>query len=126
MHINHIACWTNDLDRLSDFYCRYFDAEIQPLYENPKRNYSSRFLVFPGGSRLEIMHIPDLKDHMSDPRIGLAHIAFSTGSKEAVDQLTGRLKEDGYTLMDGPRLTGDGYYESAFLDPDGNRIEITV
>lgn len=27
---------------------------------------------------------------------------------------------------DGPRRTGDGFYESAVLDPEGNRIEITV
>ncbi|BCY18009.1 hypothetical protein hrd7_18580 [Leptolinea sp. HRD-7] len=72
------------------------------------------------------MHIPGLKDQIPDQRVGLAHIAFSTGSKEAVDQLTARLKQEGYTLLDGPRLTGDGYYESAFLDPDGNRVEITV
>jgi lactoylglutathione lyase len=126
MHINHIGCWTNDLDRLSDFYCRYFEAEVQPLYENPTHSYSSRTLVFPGGSRLELMHIPGLDGHTTDPRIGLAHIAFSIGSKEAVDQLTDRLKNAGFSLLDGPRLTGDGYYESAFRDPDGNRVEITV
>lgn len=126
MHINHIACWTNNLERLCDFYTRYFDAEVQPLYENQAREYSSRFLVFPGGSRLEIMHIPGLEDHRSNHRIGLAHIAFSTGSREAVDHLAARLKSDGFTLLDGPRLTGDGYYEAAFSDPDGNRLEITV
>jgi lactoylglutathione lyase len=26
--------------------------------------------------------------------------------------------------FDGPRRTGDGYYESVVVDPDGNRIEI--
>ena len=36
-----------------------------------------------------------------------------------------QLREDGFRILDGPRQTGDGYYECAFLDPDGNRIEIT-
>ena len=44
----------------------------------------------------------------------------------AVDELTQRLVNDGYERLDGPRRTGDGYYESVVLDPEGNRIEITV
>jgi lactoylglutathione lyase len=28
--------------------------------------------------------------------------------------------------VDGPRRTGDGYYESVVLDPEGNRLELTV
>ena len=54
------------------------------------------------------------------------HIAILTGSEKQVDQLTAQLREDGYKIMDGPRHTGDGYYESVVLDPDGNRIEITI
>jgi lactoylglutathione lyase len=48
------------------------------------------------------------------------------GSEQGVDSLTSRLREDGYAVVDGPRRTGDGYYESVVLDPDGNRVEITV
>ena len=33
---------------------------------------------------------------------------------------------DGYQRLDGLRRTGDGYYESVVLDPEGNRLEITV
>jgi lactoylglutathione lyase len=58
--------------------------------------------------------------------MGLTHIAFSVGSEQRVDALTQRLREDGFTILDGPRRTGDGYYESVALDPDGNRIEITA
>ena len=59
-------------------------------------------------------------------RFGYAHIAFSVGSKDAVDSLTQRMKEDGYPAISGPRTTGDGYYESCILGFEGNLIEITV
>jgi lactoylglutathione lyase len=127
MHINHIACWTQNLERLADFYTRYFGAEIQPVYQNKAKQFTSRFLVFPGGSRIEIMNRPDIQSRSTDePHIGYVHVAFSVGSKEAVDHLTEQLRADGFTPIDGPRWTGDGYYESTILDPDGNRIEITL
>jgi lactoylglutathione lyase len=58
--------------------------------------------------------------------MGLTHLAISLGSEAAVDELTARLQSDGVTVLDGPRRTGDGYYESVVLDPEGNRIEITA
>jgi len=59
-------------------------------------------------------------------RMGLTHVAISVGSEQWVDELTQRLKADGFPVLDGPRRTGDGYYESVVVDPDGNRIEITA
>ena len=58
-------------------------------------------------------------------RTGYAHIAFSVGSKEKVDELTAQLKADGYEAVSGPRTTGDGYYESCMVAIEGNQIEIT-
>jgi lactoylglutathione lyase len=57
---------------------------------------------------------------------GLTHYAISVGSIEKVDQLTEQLRSDRYIIVGEPRATGDGYYESVILDPDGNRVEITV
>ena len=54
------------------------------------------------------------------------HLAITVGSERLVDELTQRIKDDGYQVLDGPRRTGDGYYESVVVDPDGNRIEITA
>lgn len=129
MHIEHIAVWTNDLERLKSFYEKYFDACAGDKYTNRKKEFESYFLEFTTGARLELMSMPGIAENRTDEdrrSTGFVHLAFSTGSSEQVDALTGRLRRDGYTVADGPRRTGDGYYESVVLDPDGNRIEITI
>lgn len=126
MHVHHIAIWTSDLERLRAFYQTYFGAQSGALYSNPAKQYTSYFLSFADGARLELMSVPVIQPAPSTPAAGLAHLAFSTGSAEGVDRLTRRLQQDGYTLASAPRTTGDGYYESVVLDPDGNRVEITI
>lgn len=127
MKIEHIALYVNDLDGARDFFARYFGAVSNEGYHNPKTDFRSYFLCFDDGSRLEIMTKPDLTDSGDLlSRFGYAHVAFSVGNQEAVDALTLRLKNDGYTVISGPRTTGDGYYESCILGFEGNLIEITV
>lgn len=127
MKIEHIAMYVNDLEGARDFFVKYFDAFSNEGYHNPKTDFRSFFLSFADGSRLEVMTKPELTDSgdMMD-RFGYAHIAFSLGSKDAVNALTDRLKADGYPVISGPRTTGDGYYESCVLGFEGNVIEITV
>lgn len=73
------------------------------------------------------MNKPDMEDpEKTLNRTGLIHIAFSVGSKEKVNELTAQLKEAGYSVVSGPRTTGDGYYESCVVAIEGNQIEITV
>lgn len=131
MRIEHVAIWTTQLEALKEFYATYFSAQAAaPKYVNPKRQFESYFLTFPGGgARLEIMRVPGLADLPQEggaPAIGYAHIALSVGSKEAVDDITDALRQAGAPVLDGPRVTGDGYYETLVLDPDGNRVEITI
>jgi lactoylglutathione lyase len=96
-------------------------------YENPRKQFQSYFLSFEAGPRIELMHSPRVSGgSTAEERLGYAHLAMALGSEAAVDALTARLRADGYAVIDGPRRTGDGYYESAVLDPDGNRIELTV
>ena len=69
---------------------------------------------------------PDMQvDNSVDVRPGYIHLAISLGTKAMVDELTNQLKNDGYTILSGPRITGDGYYESCVLDCENNQIEIT-
>jgi lactoylglutathione lyase len=126
MRIEHVAVWTDDIERLRAFYARYFQATAGAVYDNPVKQFRSYFLSFASGARLEIMQRPALAAAAAHPARGYAHLAISLGSEAGVDALAARLREDGYPLVDGPRRTGDGYYEAVVLDPDGNRIEITV
>lgn len=130
MNISHLAIWTNDLERLRDFYCTYFEAISNEKYINPVKKFSSYFLTFKnGGCSIELMNLPTLVDSAgpeSKNSTGLAHFAFSVGSKEVVDAMTSLFREAGFTVLGEPRHTGDGFYESAIADPDGNIVEITV
>lgn len=127
MHIEHIAMYTRDLEAAKDFFVRYFGATSNDGYLNLTTQFRSYFLTFANGARLELMNRPDMQDNEKPlARTGYIHLAFSVGSREKVDKLTARLKADGYTVLSGPRTTGDGYYESCVLDGEGNQIEITV
>ena len=127
--IDHIAIWAKDVDALAAFYQRVFGAEVGSRYINASKGFSSRFLSFPNGPRIEIMTTSTrtlIETPLGSQRMGLAHVAFSLGSEQEVDELTQRLRDEGVPVLDGPRRTGDGYYESVVLDPEGNRIELTV
>ncbi|MDF2905543.1 MAG: glyoxalase [Herbinix sp.] len=125
MKINHIALYTNQLEQLKLFYETFFGAVSNDGYHNRNTGLRTYFLSFTDGSRLELMTRPNLVRVQPTPyQTGYIHLAFSTGSKTAVDNLTTTLEQAGYTVLSKPRTTGDGYYESCVLDPDGNQIEI--
>ena len=127
LRIEHVALYTADLEATRDFFVRYFHATAGPLYHNPTKQFRSYFLTFPsGGARLELMTRPALTAHALAESLGYAHIALSVGSPAEVDTLTERLCRDGYEVLNGPRVTGDGYYESVVAAVDGLKIEITV
>jgi lactoylglutathione lyase len=128
LKLDHVAIWVVDLERMRTFYEKHFDARSNRKYENVSKRFTSYFLTFPGGGRLELMHRPDvprIPNAPSSPEfIGYAHLGVELGSRTAVDALTKRLQDAGSALLDGPRQTGDGYYESMVADPEGNRIVI--
>lgn len=129
MKINHLAIWVTDLEKMKRFYEDYFSASAGTLYHNPRKKFHSYFLSFDTDCRLELMHRPDISSIQQETikeYLGLTHFAISVGSKERVDALTERLRADGFQVVGEPRTTGDGYYESVVLDPEQNRIEITI
>lgn len=131
-HIEHIALWVDDLEAMAAFYSKYFNASVGPKYENEATDFSSRFLYFSTGARIELMTVSTqalARANSADKRPtsnGFAHLAVSVGSDQHVEELTEELRRDGHAIIGGPRRTGDGYYESVVLDPESNRIEITA
>ena len=127
MKIDHIGIWCEDIERMKDFYTKYFACRVGEIYSNPAKKYSSYFLSFSsGGARVELMNRPDITEEPSRRGMirGLAHLGLTVGSKYEVNELVERLRADGYTIARECRTTGDGYYEAIVLDPEGNRVEV--
>ncbi len=127
--IEHVALWVDDLDAMATFYASAFGAVAGDRFEIPAYGFASRFLTFDTGARLELMSTRTLDPARHAPgaqRMGLTHLAISLGSEGAVDAATAKLAAAGATVLDPPQRTADGYYESVVLDPEGNRLELTV
>ena len=128
MTLEHIAIWTDNLEALKDYYVKYFDGVCSDKYTNEKNRFHSYFISFRSGARLEIMTKPNVPDNANDTVVqqhkGIIHFAFGVTTKEEVDAKAKQLSEAGFTILRGPRITGDGYYEFETLDPDNNRLEV--
>lgn len=132
MKLEHAAIWTHQLEALKEYYEKYFGAASNEKYTSEKEfkgTFESYFLSFDSGARLELMtltNIPKGDNFDGFESTGINHIAFSVETKNDLDKLYIKLKNDGVKIVGQPRITGDGYYEACVLDPDGNRVEITV
>jgi lactoylglutathione lyase len=130
MTLEHVAIWTNDLERLKAYYTKYFQAVSNNKYSNPDKGFESYFLSFESGARLEIMSMPGIPANTNDTikaqHRGIIHLAFGVERMEEVDAKAKEMQQDGFPILSGPRKTGDGYYEFETLDPDNNRLEVTA
>ncbi len=129
MFIDHVAIWTKDLEKIKDFYQKYFNFESNDKYKNEQKKFESYFLSCENGSRVELMKMPGIPENKNDSikqYIGITHIAINVNGRDNVNEITEKLKIDGYEIISFPRETGDGYYESCVLDPEGNRVEIVA
>jgi lactoylglutathione lyase len=128
MKISHIAIWVNDLEQMAAFYCHFFNGRAGAIYRNPAKGFESCFVSFDSGVSIELMRKTDqlLSGAGEAVRAGFHHLAFSVGSAAEVDRLTALIRDAGFGVKGNPRTTGDGYFESVILDPEGNIVEITV
>ncbi len=133
--IDHVALWVADLAASRDFYRHWFDGRPNGEYHNPRTGLRTCILRFgdlpragggPRGARLELMTRPDVTTATAVELLGWAHLSFALPSRPRVDALVRHLAEAGVPVVDGPRVTGDGYYEAVLLDPDGNRVEVVA
>ena len=129
MTLEHVAIWTDQLEKLKDYYIKYFSATANNKYTNATKGFHSYFLRFQSGARLELMMMPGIPNKLNDTikqqHQGIIHLAFGVNSAGEVDEKAKQLQADGFAILSGPRRTGDGYYEFETLDPDNNRLEVT-
>lgn len=124
--ICHVAVYTTDLEKMKNFYEKYFNGQASKKYHNPKTHFESYFIYFDGNCALEIMTRPEIQDKAVGAKAGLDHLAFIVGDDNEVDEKAKLFLDDGFEVIGMPRRTGDGYYEAVILDPDGNKIELVA
>jgi lactoylglutathione lyase len=130
MMIDHVAIWTTQLERLKDYYIKYFHCCANEKYLNNDKHFESYFVSFDSGARLELMQMPGIPENLNDPVVkqylGIIHLSFGMESMDLVNDKFIELKKDGFRILREPRKTGDGYWEFETLDPDNNRIEVSA
>lgn len=130
MTLEHVAIWTNNLEILKEYYRNYFGAVPNDKYRNETTGFESYFLTFESGARLELMTRPKIPSNRNDTvnkqHLGIIHLAFGVSTMDEVNVKARQLQDGGFTILSGPRKTGDGYYEFETLDPDNNRLEVTT
>jgi lactoylglutathione lyase len=130
MTIDHVAIWTTRLEELKDYYVKYFHGSSNDKYTNQVTNFESYFITFSSGSKIELMQKPGILnnhlDLLENQHLGLTHLSFSVENMNLVVEKAKELKKDGFKILSGPRITGDGYYEFETMDPDNNRIEVSA
>jgi lactoylglutathione lyase len=130
MIIDHVAIWTLQLEKLKDYYVKYFNGRANEKYLNKDSHFESYFVSFDSGTRLELMQKPGIPPNLNDTvgkqYLGIIHLSFGLGNMSLVDAKLDELRKEGYNILKGPRRTGDGYYEFETLDPDNNRIEVST
>ena len=119
-----MGVWVRDLEGMREFYERQLGGHSGPRYHNAGTGFTSYFIAFGEGGRIELMQQPGVGPRPEGAAAGYAHVALSLGGRPAVDATVETLRLRGVTVASGPRVTGDGYYEAVILDPEGNRIEL--
>ena len=125
--IEHIALATNDVECLCDFYLQ-LGAVPSPPYTDPDTGLRTCVLDFLS-VRLELFELPGGREAVArqERSPGFAHLGFALGSADAVDELSKVIAAAGHCVLEPPHRNGElGRYESVVLDPDGNRLKLTV
>jgi lactoylglutathione lyase len=130
MTLDHVAIWTSRLEKLKDFYVKYFGGTANEKYTNLETGFQSYFVTFDSGSRLEIMQKPGIPENLNDTvvkqHLGIIHLSFAVENMDIVIQKSQEMARDGFRILRCPRRTGDGYFEFEMLDPDNNRLEVST
>ncbi len=103
MYLKNVGIFVEDLEGAKHFFESYFGARVLKTFDNPAKNYYSYIMELDGQAWIELMKKPETVALPKDPnRLGLAHICFKTDSREQLNTIIARFKEDGYTIQYEP------------------------
>jgi catechol 2,3-dioxygenase-like lactoylglutathione lyase family enzyme len=125
--IEHIALATKHLESLCDFY-RQLGGVALPLAPDPGDGLPGCVFDF-CGVRLELFERPRSGRAAAGDGgpLRLLHLGFALGSADAVDELSRVLAAAGHRVLEPPHRASElGRYGSVILDPDGNRLKLSV
>ncbi|MCL4154665.1 UNVERIFIED_CONTAM: hypothetical protein GTU68_050957, partial [Idotea baltica] len=123
MYIDQLGIWVKDLERMKDFYEKYFLSQAVAKVHNPTEDIHSYLLAFPKGPRLELKQQTSTAENLNNSQqvyLGMIQFSISVGSEEKVKGLTEWLRKDGYTVVAEPKSSGSGNFESEVFDPENN------
>ncbi|MDO5497021.1 MAG: VOC family protein [Alistipes sp.] len=126
MNIHHVGIYADDIENVKSFFVNYFGFVGGEIYHNPKSGFYSYMLSSVDGEcRIEVMKRAGVqRQYTESVYTGLHHISLCVASKQEVDIKTSELSSAGFEVLDGPRVTGDGFYESSVRCVEGILIEI--
>jgi lactoylglutathione lyase len=127
IQIDHIALATDDLACLHGFY-RSLGAVASPTSTDRDTGALSCVMDF-CGVRLVLFERPSSGEAEigNEQAPALLHLGLALGSADAVDELTAVIAAAGHRVVEPPGRNGEaGRYESVVLDPDGNRLKLSV
>lgn len=135
--IRHTGIYVKDLERMKDFYCRYFKMK-EVVHNTEGGTYLSTILGVSGisvelyklarcdGTMIELLkpNIEEEKEAYMDSVIsfGCLHIAFTVENLEAMYR---EMKSEGIIFISEPAISPDNKACVCFCrDPEGNYLEL--
>lgn len=121
--MTHVALHVENLDRCVDFYRRYCKMEI--IHERTKGTHSIVWMAEPGREKDFIFVIMNRGENLHLSDCDYRHFGFAVESKEAVDAIAAKAKQDGVLVwepVDEPYPVG---YYCGLQDPNGNYVEFS-
>ena len=121
--LTHVALHVADIEAVADFYRRYCD--MQCIHERRSSSKCIYWLAEPGRETELIFVLMSGGSKVSHPDGDYSHLGFALETREAVDQIADKARDDGILLWE-PRQDDYpvGYY-CGVLDPNGNQVEFS-
>ena len=100
MYLRNVGIFVKDLEGAKAFFESYFGAKVLKTYDEPENGYYS---YIDGRGWIELMTKPGVVDIEKDPnRLGLAHVCICADTREQLNTIIARFKEDGYKIQYEP------------------------